>query len=46
MPQFSPEAVIRILEKHSLPISVPEKGEFEGMVNEVWFCADPVVRID
>ena len=46
MPQFSPESVIRILEKHALPISVPEKGEFEGVVNEVWFCGDLVVRIN
>lgn len=46
MPQFSPDQVLRLLDKHGLPKSTPIKGEFEGVVNEVWYCGDVVVRIN
>lgn len=46
MPIFTPSQVVRLLEKHGLPVCEPVKGSFEGVVNEIWFAGDVVVRIN
>ena len=45
-PQFSPDQILALLDKHRLPVFQPIKGEFEGVVNEVWFAGEFVVRIN
>lgn len=41
----SATAVDRLLLKHGLPVLPAERHEREGVVNEVWFAGDYVVRI-
>lgn len=45
MAQVPPDDVINLLAKHGLPFVVPEKGQHEGVANEVWFAGDVVIRI-
>ena len=46
MEMFAPNDVLNILRKHHLPMLKPEKGEFEGVVNEIWFSGDLAIRIN
>ena len=38
--------VARLLEKHGLPSATAERGAYEGVVNEVWFAGDVVIRVN
>lgn len=38
--------IIRLLAKHGLPTATPERGPYEGVVNEVWLAGDVVVRVN
>ena len=43
---FTADQVRALLRKHRLPPSQPVQAEFEGVVNEVWFTDEVVVRIN
>ncbi len=43
---FTADQVRALLRKHRLPPSQPVQAEFEGVVNEVWFAGEVVVRIN
>lgn len=43
---FTSEDILSLLKKHRLPLAESQKAVAEGVVNEVWFAGDLVVRLN